>query len=150
MKKIEWENNNKMVFNSGHKTFDRQVAFVSTGNVISPCQLSTHVRAYAELSCNGMMFEPGHLRDHDLGWFDSTGMPKSLRQWLLRITQEEGAWVYRFCHYNSKGRRVVHGWVVTTNNHRLLTKYYTGPTWKSNLVIDEAAKYVSNKAGGKG
>jgi hypothetical protein len=145
MKKIEWENEDKMVFESGHKTFDRQVAFVSTGNVISPCQLSTHVRAYAELSCNGMMFEPGRLQAHDLGWFDSTGMPGYMRHWLVRTTAEEGAWVYRFSHYNSQGRRVVHGWVVTDNQHRLLRKFYTGPTYKSWWVIDEAAKYVSKE-----
>ncbi|NIV28280.1 MAG: hypothetical protein GWN58_01840 [Anaerolineae bacterium] len=151
MKAIEWRDPNTMVFESGHKTFDRQVGFISPGNVISPHQLSKHVRAYADIHCNGFTRPPGHLRDFDLGWFDSTGLPGHMRRWLKRATQEQGAWVYRFCHFNSDGRRVVHGWVVTSDgpNKTLLRKFYTGPTYKSWWVIDEAAKYVSNPPGGQ-
>ena len=43
-KKHEWRNPNRMLFESGYRTFDRTVDYISDGNVISNVQLTTHVR----------------------------------------------------------------------------------------------------------
>lgn len=143
MKQHKWATPNRMLFESGHKTFDRQANYVSHGNVYSNVQTSSYVRAYSETECNGFTRPPGHLRDFDLKGF--TDMPGHVRNYILHATQNRMVIVYKFFHV-ANGRKTVHGWVVTSIHpeYRLLDYFVTGPTYKSYSVILEAIKYITN------
>ena len=141
MKKIEWANPNKMVINTGHKTFDRQCCVVSTGNVIAPTQYSCYVRAQNNTECNGFQFPAGHLRDGDLKNMDD--MPSYVRKYVLSQTEVDKAIVYQFFHYAS-GKNIIHGYVVTDSAHKLLRKFVIGPTCKSYSVIDTVTEYIAD------
>ena len=142
MKKAEWVTPNRMLFESGHKTFDRKADLISTGNVWGSVQTSGYVRAYSETECNGLTSAPGHLRDFDLKGF--MGMPSHVRRYVLSVSQDKSVIVYKFFHCVGN-RKTVHGWVVTSTNpeYRLLNSFVTGPTWKSESVISEAIKYIT-------
>lgn len=149
MKEKAWVNPNRMLMESGHKTFDRQTNCISTGNMIANTQLSSYVRPYSKVECNGRIFPLGHLRKHDLGWWSGPLLPSRVRAYIESVTKDEAVIVYQFHHFLSGGywgkdRRIVHGYVVTTTDYELLKKFVTGPTYKSSLVIDEATKYITN------
>ena len=108
-KKVEWENPDKMVFESGHKTFDKKCAIIMTGNVYSGTQTSSFVRPLTETKCNGFDFEPGHLRSFDLGNWPH--MPSYVRDEVLRRTGTESVIVYEFFHYVGR-KKTTHGWVL--------------------------------------
>ena len=141
MKKIVWANPNKMVINTGHKTFDRQCAVVSTGNVIAPTQYSFYIRPRTQTECNGFQFPVGHLRDTDMGQLD--GVPSHVRKFVKEQTETEHVILYKFFHY-ARGERIVHGYVVTGYNNRLMRRFYTGPTYKSCNVIDTVIEYITD------
>ena len=149
MKKCEWATPNRMLFESGHKTFDRKVDLISTGNVWGSVQTSSFVRPRNKTECNGFTNAPGHLRDFDLKGFSN--MPAHVRQYILSVTETEPVIVYKFFHTYNRGYwesmgKTVHGWVVTSvgPEYRLLRALVTGPTWKSESVINEAIKYITN------
>jgi len=128
-----------MLFESGHKTFDRQVDCISTGNVIGHVQLSFHIRAYTETECNGFTRPPGHLRAFDLKTWN---LPIRVRDRVLKETEDKSVWLYEFRHWTGN-RKIVHGYVITSYDHRLLAKFLTGPTYKSVSVINEAITYIT-------
>lgn len=134
-----WRDGNHMLFESGHKTFDNQVDCISTGNVIGHVQLSFHVRAYTETECNGFVRPPGHLRSFDM---KKWRLPTDVRDRVLKETETTSVWLYEFRHWTAKGK-IVHGYVITSNDHELLAEFVTGPTYKSGLVINEAVTYVT-------
>jgi len=151
-KPIVWANPNRMVMETGHKTFDRQTNIVGTGNMIANTQHSSYIRPYTETKCWGPdEFPKGHLRNYDLAAFRS--MPRNVRKKVESLTETNKVILYEFYHYNAGGwrgmnyqrvdRRITHGYVVTDSNGRLLFKVVTGPTSKSRKVVDEVAKYVS-------
>ena len=148
MKEKVWANPNRMLMESGHKTFDRQTNCISTGNVIANTQLSFYIRPYSRVECNGRKFPPGHLRNYDLKWWTRPLLPSHVRNYVESVTKDEPVIVYQFHHFLSGGywgkeRRIVHGYVVTTADYELLKKFVTGPTYKSGLVMDEATKYIT-------
>lgn len=146
MKEHKWATPNRMLFESEHKTFNRCVDLISTGNVWSGVQTSSYVRAYSNTECNGFTNAPGHLRDFDLKGF--TQMPAYVRRYILSVTENESVIVYKFFHQVG-GRKTVHGWVVTSRDpeYRLLRSFVTGPTWKSESVLNEAIEYITNGKG---
>ncbi len=134
-----WRDGNHQLFESGHKTFDRQVDCVSTGNVIGHVQLSSHIRPYAETECNGRVWQSGHLRAFDLkNW----QLPCHVRQCVLDMTEINAVWLYEFRHWRGE-EKIVHGYVITNYEHDLLDYFITGPTYKSELVIHEAITYIT-------
>ncbi len=142
MKKTVWRDPNHMLFESGHKTFDRQVDCISIGNVIGAVQFSKYIRPHSEISCGPNDQAPGYFRDFDLElWFDA-GTPREVLRFVYLATENNPVILYEF-HHHSRGRLVVHGYVVTTTDHRLLRSFVTGPTYKSQWVIDEAIKYIT-------
>jgi len=142
MKKIEWATPNRMLFESGHKTFDRRADLISTGNVWGSVQTSGYVRPYSETKCNGFTSAPGHLRDFDLKGF--VNMPAHVYKYVRSVTQDNSVILYKFFHY-ANGQQTVHGWVVTgiSPEYKLLDYFVTGPTWKSESVLLEAIKYIT-------
>jgi|GEM_PF-2968270 len=140
-----WRDGNHMLFESGHKTFDRQVDCISTGNMIGDVQLSFYIRPKVETECNGFSFKPGHLRDFNLSMFKQ--LPVVVRQRVLSLTETNGVWLYEFRHWAGE-QKIVHGYVITSSDHQLLAKFITGPTSKSAQVIDEAITYITRKEAG--
>lgn len=152
MKKKEWATPNRMRFDSAHKTFNRKVDLISTGNVWGSVQTSGYVRPYSEAECNGFTRPPGHLRDFDLKGF--TQMPQHVLRYILSVTENKSVIVYKFFHVCNRGywkgeSKTVHGWVITSTGpeYRLLRYFVTGPTWKSESVLLEAIKYITNGGG---
>lgn len=144
MKQKEWANANKMIFESGYRAFDRQTTFIGTGSVIADTQLSFHIRPRNKTECYGYTFPKGHLRGIDIKNFL---LPSRVHREVMRLTEMESVILYQF-HHRDEGddRQVIHGYIITTPRpeHRLLLKIVTGPTYRSGLVIAEAAKYVAD------
>ena len=145
MKKVQWRDGNHMIFESGHRAFDRQTNIITTGNVIADTQYSSYIRPFTETECNGFTNEPGHLQDWDLDGFPS--LPRWIRKKIEGITYDHAAILYEFRHYNGQDKQV-DGYVLTSTEDagcKLLAKWATGPTYKSVLALDEAIKYITNK-----
>ena len=140
MKKVKWINGNHMLFESEHKTFNKQVDCISTGNVIGNVQLSTFVRPYNETKCNSHTFPKGHLQEYDLGWI-LEDLPSYVKNYIRGVAKNKSVIGYLFKHY-SNGRRIHDGYVITTPKHKLLKAFYTD-NYKSMTVIDEAIKYIT-------
>ena len=142
MKKAEWINHNRMKIETGHKTYDRQANCIGLGNRIANTQLSFHIRPYSKTECNGTQFPLGHLRNYDFNWWVRPPLPEFIREYVKSVTETVGVYFYQFHHWQN-GKRIIHGYIVTREDDRLLKKFVTGPTYKSTLVIDEMAEYVS-------
>jgi len=142
MKKKEWATPNRMLMQSGHRTFDRQTNCISTGNVIANTQISFFIRPFSETKTWAGDRPPGHLQNYDMEKWREWGLPRYIDRYITDRARTESVILYRFHHWNGD-RRIVHGYIVTRANHVLMRKFVTGPTWKSQLVIDECAQYVS-------
>ncbi len=142
MQRAQWRTPDHQAFSSGHLTFDRQVDLIITGNVIGAVQRSSYIRPVIETECNNRPFPQGQLRDFDLGGWNDVCMPASVRAYARQATETQQAILYAFFHWRGR-ERIVHGWVITSSDHRLLRSFVTGPTYKSDLVIQESLKYVS-------
>lgn len=146
MKKIQWVNNNHMRFDSLHKTYNKKVDCLSTGNVIGDGQLSFYIRPYEKTECNGFTSDKGHLQDFDLENFRRN---HTLPEWLLEqvkeYTKKDNAILYAIRHYTGS-QKVVHGAILTTAKYKeekLLRVWYLNNSYKSQSVIDEAVKYLT-------
>lgn len=145
MKKIKWVNGNHMLFESAHKTFNRQVDCISTGNVIGDAQFSFYIRPYTETECNGFTNPQGHLQEFDLKPFRQL-IPEDIINYVKEASHDKQTILYVFKHF-IKGRRIVDGAVLTTSNYehpKLIRKWYLGANWKNNSIIDEAIKYIAD------
>ena len=146
MKTKQWVNNNKMLFESGHKTFNAKTNCISTGNVIANTQNSTFIRGYENTSCNGQSWERGHLQAHDLKpW--SHLLPAYIRKQVIELASGTDSVILYMFKHRLRDRLVIHGFIITDREHNELKRFYANNNWKSNSVIDEAAKYVTNYRG---
>lgn len=147
MKKIEWANPDKMVFHTGHATFDRQTNIITHGNVIANTMRGQHVRAWNDdwHWQPGKHHEPGYLHEFDLASMKKYYRQISRRVWdrVKALGMDRPLWVYVFFHWNGN-RKTVHGVVITAYDHKHLETYVTGPTYKSYDVVYEARKYVAD------
>lgn len=143
-KKHEWRNPNRMLFESGYRTFDRTVNYISDGNVVSNVQLSTLVRKVSDLNNYPRGIKPGECRAYDLGHFRYRpgGIPDCIRKYIDARPEEE-FWLY--C-WHFPGRQSEYGesvaWILT---NKAMTKDLVnvcGPQRKAYLVLEEARKYV--------
>lgn len=117
LKPIEWENENKMKIETGHKTFDRQTNIITTGNVIANTMTGKCIRAFNEtIGPVGQVEAPGYYQNWDL---KGTGLPLPVRESVKRFSHDRGVILYSFFHY--KGRmKYEHGYLVTTYDFRYL------------------------------
>jgi hypothetical protein len=126
---------------TGHTTFDRQSnasggGYIGTGNVSSNTQMSSYVRGAQNTACNGYTFKQEELQKTDLKIFEdlhllSNADIKTVKS-LLKGTQS--GILYSFYHHIT-GRRIVHGWMLTTDKDRELYSKVTGPTYKSENIM---------------
>jgi len=142
IKKKEWVTPNRMRFESLHKTFNRQVSMITTGNQIGNTVLSSYIRPYNETKCNGFTRSPGHLQEYDLGCFvkEAPGMAKD---WVREHGREKSFILYLFFHWRNQ-ERIIHGVIITDDEHNHAKTFYFRRGYKSESVIDEARKYVVN------
>lgn len=143
-KKHEWRNPNRMLFESGYRTFDRAAGYISNGNVISSVQLSTHVRKVSDLNDWPQGIKPGECRAHDLGVFRYRpgGLPDRIREYVDARPEEE-FWLYCW-HLPSRGSRTGESvaWILTDKAMTKALVRVCGPQRKAYLVLHEAEKYV--------
>lgn len=143
-KKHKWRNPNRMLFESGYRTFDRAVDCISDGNVISNVQLSTCVRKVSDLNDNPQWVKPGDCRAFDLDIFRNRpgGIPGRIREYVDE-RPEEAFWLY--C-WHLPGVRSEYGasvaWLLTDKAMTKALVRVCGPQRKAYLVLCEAEKYV--------
>lgn len=150
-KKTVWLNGNKMLIESGHKTFDRQTNIITHGNAVANTEFGSYVRPSSELECNGFMNAHGHLQDYDLKPFEQFGLTGKSWMWeeiVKRIDASYGGILYAFFHrldhvqLSTNGNLLVHGFALTDKKHGYLWSVTVGRTAKSTRVLEECLKYV--------
>ena len=134
MKKYEWIDGNKMKFESGFSTFDKQTNYIGKGAVISNTQYSNYIRG-------------NEFRYYDLELFHN--LPNFIRDILNQINYQ--TILYEFSHtsyhedyYTGKSKhKIIDGYVLTTTDGHLISKWIIGKTFKSELAVNEAIKYIT-------
>jgi hypothetical protein len=144
MKKARWISGNHMLFESECKTFNRQCDLITTGNVWGVVQFSQFIRPTNEVECNGATFKPGELRDFDLKPFSLHQFPSVRKAVMEYANAGKKIILYKFRHFNGQ-KEIIHGFVITDANYKLLKKFITRPTYKSWSVIEEAIKYITEE-----
>jgi hypothetical protein len=142
-RKLTYRTPNRILADTGHKTFDRMTDCVMTGNVYSNVQVSSYIRPHSETECNGHTFKPGELRESDLAPFIRSGAPRQFLTKIRELTETESAILYKFRHYVGR-REIVHGYALTrAGTHELIARLTTGATHKSSSVLDWCICYIT-------
>jgi len=127
---------------SKHRTFDAQTSCIRFGEATEATQLSRRISATWEVKRDGKSYPVGFLRDNDLN--DFWEMAPHVRSFVDGITIIQPVILYEFWH-NEKGRGITDGYVITSENGRLLQYFVTGPTFKSRSVIDSVLPIVTRQ-----
>lgn len=140
---------NKMIFNSQLKSFDKQADLITSGNALTDVQTSWFIRGYKDRG-KGLVDYPknkrefGNLREFDLRTFKY--LPNNVREAVYENTKgEKSIILYNFHYWDSKHQKQNVGWVLTTPDHKFITKIIDGSgNWgKKNSVITEALPYIT-------
>jgi len=129
-----------MKFESLHKTFNLQVSMITTGNQIGNTVLSSFIRPFNRTKCNGFTNPPGHLQEYDLGNIVKE-VPRVVKEWVREHGKKRWFIVYFFFHWR-RGKRIIHGAVITDKEHNHVETFYLRNEYKSWSVVNEAKKYV--------
>lgn len=149
MKKAIFATPNRMKFESLHKTFNKQIDCISTGNVIGDVQYSSYIRAYNNDTINwndGDVYKTvpkGQLQDFDLKGFVDKGIPSYILSFIREELKDKSGILYLFRHWNN-GQMFKHGYVLTDTENNLIKVWYMNNNYKSISVVDEAIKYITN------
>jgi len=141
MKKIEWVTPNRMKFESLHKTFNRQVSCICTGNQIGNTVNSSFIRPYNKTECNGQKFPKGHLQETDLNWI--VDAPEYVRDYIRQNGKNKTFILYLLFHWY-KNRKIVHGAIITDGKHNYVKMFLFRQNKKSLSILEEVKKYVCN------
>jgi hypothetical protein len=144
VKKIEWDNPNKMRIDSPFAVFNRQTNFIDVGNVIANTQYSSYIRPFTQTECNGFTWNPGYLRETDLRMFKELGVSERILSQVRTHTRDQEAILYVFFHYSrSARRRILDGVVLTSRDHIHVQTWYTNSDWRAQAAVEEARKYIA-------
>lgn len=148
LKEKQWKNGNKMVFNSKHKTFNKQCRCIGVGNQISDVTYSNYIRAFSETKCSRFTFDKGHLQNYDLTrGITADFIPSQIKAQIKNILskdKDKGAIVYHFHHWRGE-KRIDDGIVLTTEDYKLIKVWYLNLNEKAIDAINEAIKYIAIK-----
>lgn len=87
------------------------------GNVVSPIQFSSYIRAHDVTECNGREYPPGHLRAFDMKGLDAYPLARRLAESAPQVTTV----VYVWRHNRTRsGRPLVYGATLATSDGRIL------------------------------
>jgi len=154
MKKVIWDNLNKMHMETGYKLFDRQTNVISYGNVYANTQSSGYIRPYAEIECNGTIRKPGELMKYDLQCIFGEHLrnynlvPQTMKWKLEDVKRDKSLILYKFFVWKHGEQRII-GFVLTDKDYHLIdykaVNYYGDSSYmKRHFAIMEAARYVCN------
>lgn len=156
-KKIEWINSDKMLIETGHKTFDRQTNIITTGNVIAPTMYGTCIRSYyTPTNPVGTPCNPGDMQRFDLASYGLRSMPEIVRRSVRQLSLNRDVWIYEIFHsYRPRikntwargyrlgdWRKYIHGYLITTMDHRHLYMWVNQSLNKSFNIMAEVRKYL--------
>lgn len=147
-KKLWHRGGNRMIIDTGHKTFDRQCDCISTGNVWGDVQHSSFIRAFDETECNGFSNSPGHLQDFDLKYFIESvpNIPVRVLKEIKEATKTISGILYQFRHFTGPSWnrcKIVHGYVLTDEKYKVIKKWQTNGGHKSWRVLEAVLPYMS-------
>lgn len=143
MKVAEADKLDNLLIKITHKTFNKQTNFIGKGKVIANTQFSNHIRAYNQIQSQGNDSKmKGELQKIDLAPFGK--LPRRVYESVKKHGVNQNIILYKFFHKNSSNEQVVHGYLLTTEEHELLDYYLVHLTNKSLSVILECMKYVTN------
>jgi hypothetical protein len=112
----------KMIINTGIKTFDRQTNCIMAGNVLSNTQKSSYIRGYKNVKCDIKVVE-GQLMNADIKFFQdrSDKIPYTLLPFLMDKSRTKSYILYKFFYHSRKvGKRIL-CWIVTDEDHKYIT-----------------------------
>jgi len=141
MKKTEWATPNRMKFESLHKTFNRQISMICTGNHIGNTVYSGCIRPYNRTECNGHTVPEGQLQEYDLGWLVKEA-PSVAKQYIREHGKDKSFILYVFFHRRN-GTKIIHGSIITDGEYNFERAFYSRNNYKSRSIIDEAKKYIT-------
>ena len=147
---LSWANPDRVDFDSGCKTFDRQLqGLFPPGNLIANTFLSSFVRGGQALECNGFDFAPMHLLDKDLSTFGPLGVPGVL-DWVRKYQRERAesvvlTVVFHNLRRQGSHRRVVHGALVMDRQHRLLRQFDLYGSPRSWQVMESVRPFLTDE-----
>lgn len=141
MKEIEWVNDNKMLFESGHKTFNKQTKLITTGNHLGNTQYSLFVRSFEETECNGHENEKGELQKWDLDNFKD--LPIDIREEIEALLKNRGGILNEFRYWKGD-KKILVGYILTDTEHNFIESWNVLKTTKSYGILDECKKYIVN------
>lgn len=145
MKKVSWDNPNKMHVDTDFVLFNKQSNLISTGNVMANTQFSWFIRPYKETKCNGFDFKEGELLNSDLKYFNN--LPQRISD-ILRDKERETSYIlYEFFVTKNHEKDII-GYIITDANHdhvdSLVRCGYKENTGKRMSVISWCEQYVCN------
>jgi len=131
---------------TGHKRFDKIVneeSSLMTGNVMSNCQFSWFIRPFNQTEFNGSTSQPGELQKYDLKQFDRYRIPSSF---VSKIQSDKDMFYILYClrtKARSVGNTVIHGWILTDKNYKLIHRSYGVGSPKSDAIVDGVLPYLT-------
>jgi len=133
MKKHEWVTPNRMKFESLHKTYNRQMSMITTGNQMGNTVFSLYIRPYTKTK---------------LKWFPASAFTwkiDKVKNFIKQIGKEKQLILYVFFHWQ-KGKRITHGAILTEGypEYKHIRTFYFKNTAKSISILEEAKKYICN------
>ena len=133
----------RVVLDTGHQVFDKQCTYLSTGNHLGNCQFSSYVRPVSETECNGRIVPPGELFAFDIDAFWE--MPMYVQAAIRKMNRT--VVVSEIRHHIGPHRarcKVIHGYIVTDDNDRLLQLFQTNAGAVSRRILDTVLPYISD------
>lgn len=130
-----------MKVNTPHRGFNKLAnrSLVGRGVIISAAQRSNRIRAFTDThSYTGKPYALGDLQKRDIEiYFKGYNVPASIKEYLIHpdYGYDKALYVYLFKTYGVRNRDIVHGWIVTTDNHRVIYAVPTSNTAKCNGLI---------------
>jgi len=144
----------KKPFNSGHKTFDKQVDIMEPFAKRGKTLWGWTIRPWNEHHFGGTPYATGDLQKLDLqpieaiksivrSTWEFEWKMKQVRKYAEKYFINHHGWVYMLFHKGSGGKKIGHGIIMTNHEGKFVAQIGLGPTVKSQGVLDEAIKHLT-------